>query len=105
MDLSEQVNEFRVLKNTIGFVCLTYCASSLCFKYKFIKQLFLRDSTQIALKSGSKCLLPKLSDAFLSGRYLRAEKILFEGNMDACMDGVSLYLEKNFENNLINILL
>lgn len=29
MDLSEQVNEFRVLKNTIGFVCLTYCAGSL----------------------------------------------------------------------------
>lgn len=60
MDLSEQVNEFRVLKNTIGFVCLTYLASFLYFKYKFIKQLFLRDSTRIALKSGSKYLLPKL---------------------------------------------
>lgn len=43
--------------------------------------------------------MTKLSDAFLSGRYLLAEKIPAGGTVDASMDGVSLYLEKNFENN------
>ena len=42
---------------------------------------------------------------YLAARYARAEKIPFGGTMDACMDGVSLYLEKNFENNLINTFL
>ena len=37
--------------------------------------------------------------------YARAEKIPIGGDMDACMDGVSLYLEKSFENNLINTFL
>ena len=31
----------------------------------------------------------------LTARYARAEKIPIGGNMDACMDGVSLCLEKN----------
>ena len=36
----------------------------------------------------------------LAARYARAEKIPAGGNMDACMDGVSLYLEKDFENQI-----
>ena len=32
----------------------------------------------------------------LAARHACAEKIPAGGNMDACMDGVSLYLEKNF---------
>ena len=41
----------------------------------------------------------------LAARHARAEKIPIGGSVDACMDGVSLYLEKNFENNLINTFL
>ena len=36
----------------------------------------------------------------LSARNAYAEKIPAGGTMDACMDGVSLYLEKNFENKI-----
>ena len=36
----------------------------------------------------------------LAARHARAEKIPNGGNVDACMDGVSLYLEKNFENKI-----
>ena len=32
--------------------------------------------------------------------YFRTEKIPAGGNVYACMDGVSLYLEKNFENKI-----
>ena len=35
----------------------------------------------------------------IAARHARAEKIPAGGNVDASMDGVSLYLEKNFENN------
>ena len=31
----------------------------------------------------------------LAARYARAEKIPNGGSVDACMDGISLYLEKN----------
>ena len=41
----------------------------------------------------------------LTARYARAEKTPIGGTVDASMDGVSLYLEKNFENNLINTFL
>lgn len=37
----------------------------------------------------------------LAARYARVEKIPIGGTVDACMDGVSLYLEKNFKNNII----
>ena len=36
----------------------------------------------------------------LTARYAGAEKIPAGGNMVACMDGVSLYLEKDFENQI-----
>ena len=36
----------------------------------------------------------------LAARYARAEKIPNGGTVDACMDGVSLYLEKNIENKI-----
>lgn len=36
----------------------------------------------------------------LAARHARAEKIPIGGSVDACMDGVSLYLEKNFENKI-----
>ena len=36
----------------------------------------------------------------LTARHARAEKIPIGGNVDASMDGVSLYLEKNFENKI-----
>lgn len=73
MDLSEQELSLGFTRKPRGFVCRTYCASSLCLKYKFIKQLFLRDSTQIALKSGCKCLLPKLWDI----NFFTASRILY----------------------------
>lgn len=36
----------------------------------------------------------------LTARIARAEKIPPGGTLDACMDGVSLYLEKNIENKI-----
>ena len=33
----------------------------------------------------------------LAAHYTRTEKIPIGGTVDACMDGVSLYLEKNLE--------
>lgn len=36
----------------------------------------------------------------LAARHARAEKIPIGGTVDASMDGVSLYLEKNFENKI-----
>lgn len=52
-------------------------------------------------KYGSICLVTQLSDAFLSGRDLRAEKISAGGSLPDSIDGISLYLEKNFKNNII----
>lgn len=66
---------------------------------KIIMSNNLFQSLQIAI-SKQDCLSRVLDGMkkalFFSARYARAEKIPAGGTMDACMNGVSIYLDKNF---------